>query len=276
VSRALGRDAFETKSADAPLRFEVTFTHDSSGYVATIRERGSHTGERTIASGNSSCAELTEALAAAFTVMLDSVHQEETSQATSAGASTDAAPPSPANSSTPPTEPPARTTAASEPAPKPGGLPARGWYGWQTLLVDGGTLVWVLASGVLAHGSPALEVAVAGDAVFYLAGSPIVHAVHGRWGAAFGDAALRAGFAFLGFLVGGEICMASSPRCPAPGAAGGALLSLFAATGGAVALDAAVLAYEPRKRKASSDRAQWSPIVAIDPRRIAAGLGGAF
>jgi hypothetical protein len=278
VGRALGRDAFGTKSADAPLKFEVTFTHDSSGYVATIRERGSHTGERTIASGDSSCVELTDALAAAFTVMLDSADREETSPATSAE-------PSPANPSTAATErPPAPAASSSVLPPKPDGPPARhkrDWYGLQTLLVDINTLVWVLVSAGLAQGQPWTGIALTGDVTFYLAGAPVVHALHGQLDVAVEDAALRAAFAFVGLFGGAGIGAAACTPCdtgfaPLGAAVVGGALGLLVGGAGAMAFDAAVLAYEPHKRRPSSDRTQWTPIAVIGPRGVAAGVGGAF
>jgi hypothetical protein len=291
VSRALGRDALQTTQSDAPLRFDVTFTHDSSGYVATVREWGSHTGERTIASGNSSCTELTDALAASFTVLLDSVGRDETSEATSASAPPDAAPPTSANTSTPPTErSPARTAPASELPPKPAGPRAGEWYGWQTLLVDGGTLVSVFASGTLGltlqsatWSEIELVGAIVGATASYILAAPIVHVLHGRVGVAVGDAAMRAGLGFLGLFAGRVIGAATCTRCPGPfgdlyARWEGSVLGLLVGSGGAVALDAAVLAYEPQthKKRRSSDRAQWTPIAVIDPHRIAAGIGGAF
>jgi hypothetical protein len=72
ANRALRRDVIDpTGDEMAPLRFEVAFSRDDSGYVATVRESGTHDGERTIASGEPVCDALTQALGVTLAMMVD-------------------------------------------------------------------------------------------------------------------------------------------------------------------------------------------------------------
>src|SRR5262245_7305404 len=70
----------------------------------------------------------------------------------------------------------------------------RSWYGWQTLAIDGTAFAtWTVTSlvGKTQARPPVSTVNLAGRGV-YLLGAPIVHAVHGKPGAAIGSLALRA------------------------------------------------------------------------------------
>jgi hypothetical protein len=93
VTRALGRDALDTTSdAGATLRFDVAFAPHEAGYVATVRESGAHTGERTIAGSDSPCSDLTDALAVTITMMLESAEAEAVSDSRSAPAASNMQP----------------------------------------------------------------------------------------------------------------------------------------------------------------------------------------
>jgi hypothetical protein len=136
--------------------------------------------------------------------------------------------------------------AASKPQEEPE-LP-RHWYGWQTLLVDAGSLV-LFFSGV-ASGSGAVT---AFSGVSYVVGPPVVHIAHGRGGIAIGSALLRLGAPFVFGLVGLEIGNASAPPSGntvsvAPLVDGA--LGLVAGVLAAVAVDDAVFAWEPGKAPA--------------------------
>lgn len=71
--------------------------------------------------------------------------------------------------------------------------PSRHWYGWQTLATDGAALgVLALGLGAAADNQDVVrDVALVGWLGTYALGGPIVHAAHGRAGAALGSLGLR-------------------------------------------------------------------------------------
>ncbi len=112
------------------------------------------------------------------------------------------------------------------------------WYGWQTLIVDGG---WIVGGGGLTGTSPAVgAVVVVGG---YFLGPPIVHWAHGNVGRGFADLGIRVGAPLL-LGVGGYALFNSDRNsnefAGAAGAAVGAVLGMI----GAIVIDAAVLARE--------------------------------
>ena len=111
------------------------------------------------------------------------------------------------------------------------------WYGWQTLIVDGGVIV---GSTVLAgaSGEAAGVLLVTG----YFFGGPIVHWSHGQVGRGFADLGIRVGaplvLATLGYLVfnrGGSADVAGAV---------GAVLGFGLGVVAAIVIDASALAYE--------------------------------
>jgi hypothetical protein len=114
----------------------------------------------------------------------------------------------------------------------------RHWYGWQSLLVDAGSLVLMPLGGA--------------GLVTYAAGPPIVHAAHGRGGPALASILLRVGLPLVLGAVGLGIGAAASPsnqsnEGPALGPVVGALAGLGVGVLGAMAIDDAVIAWEPAR-----------------------------
>ncbi len=176
-----------------------------------------------------------------------------------------------------PTSPPAAAPAA---APLPRGFEREeetSWYGWQTLIADGTSLlVLPIVAGVTQ--SPTLGAVAVGG---YFLAPPFIHGAHGRWGIFAASLGLRVGMPVVGGLLGaaaqgdcrGDLCI---PVGAAIGVAIGVL--------GAVALDAALLSYEPeehdpryRGQPTKPSQTAWSPTIA--PRKeggFTLGLGATF
>jgi hypothetical protein len=141
----------------------------------------------------------------------------------------------------------------------------RTWYGWQTLTTDGVSLA-VALSAIPAESDELALTALGG----YLLGGPIAHAAHDNWGRAFGSLGIRTGLPVLMALIGvwvedchgGDFC-----------GIGGTFVGGTVGVVGAVALDAAVLAYDdPPVEETSALRLN----LALDFRRRSLGLSGAF
>lgn len=156
----------------------------------------------------------------------------------------------------------------------------RKWYGWQTLIVDGATLVTTIA---LAAPSPQ-----AANGVFwsgYLLGGPIVHWSNGQLGMGFASLGLRVGAPLVLGLTGAALGGASgnSDWDNFSGAYAGAAIGLLAGYVTAVAVDSAVLARKtvkvtPEAEQKSRLKLKWSPTVGYDPKTkmTSLGVGGTF
>lgn len=148
------------------------------------------------------------------------------------------------------------------------------WYGWQTILVDAGTVALAFATMTPGCDGCGREVGVVSATVFvagYALGAPIVHVAHGRPLTGLGSFGLRVVLPVLGAYIG----LAAVP-CPPSREEGCGLgaLPLGFAIGAMVAsvIDAAALAWEER------------PVVAETPAAISfapaftpishGGLGG--
>ena len=156
---------------------------------------------------------------------------------------------------------------AAKPAPKPAvtDLP-RHWYGWQTILVDAGSLLMFLGGAASQSGTLA-----AFSGVTYAVGPPIVHAVHGRAGEALGSVLLRVGLPFLLAVVGVGIGDAATPSNQsnnvfAAGPIVGALTGLVTGVLAAAAIDDAVLAWEPGPVSIPGKGTRASPSVVVVPK----------
>lgn len=136
------------------------------------------------------------------------------------------------------------------------------WYGWQTLIADGASIVTVPLGGV-------------GVAGYFLA-APVVHAAHGRWGIAAADVGVRVALPLTGCYVGAAL---SDDRGEFAGL-GECILGGALGITGAIALDAALFAREdvevaPKKKERG--HLAWTPTLA--PRKeggVSIGLGGTF
>jgi hypothetical protein len=141
------------------------------------------------------------------------------------------------------------------------------WYGWQTLLTDGGALV-LLATGAQSNdpNSTILEASLA----TYVLGGPVVHLAHGRLAPAGTSLLLRIGLPMgglgLGLFAGGcSLDACSSPGTLVAGMAVGVI--------SAIAVDAGVLSYEDVEVPASSVPASVRLAPLYDAKRRPAGLG---
>jgi hypothetical protein len=214
---------------------------------------------------------------------------EPSSAATPSAAAPETAPPE----TTPPKTTPPRTTPPRTPVPDttlPETTPPespRHWYGWQTLLVDAGSLALLVA------GAEAQSSVVGGLAgMSYAAGPSFVHLAHGRGVQAIGDVLIRVGVPVAFAVAGGLIAVdtsspnESSEEAGLPNWLGGAALGLVIGVVTAVAIDAAALAWEPRTH-ASPSAGGGSVHVTLMPRLTFSGdaergrtgwigLGGSF
>jgi hypothetical protein len=132
------------------------------------------------------------------------------------------------------------------------------WYGWQTMLTDGGAIGLFLLSAAVQdakYGSGSGEsyevganVLVASGFAAYLFGGPAVHLAHGDGRKALGSFALRAALPIAGTLaglaIGSAVCGPhDSEIIPCPIAVGA--LGLLAGGVAAPIVDASVIAREP-------------------------------
>jgi hypothetical protein len=149
--------------------------------------------------------------------------------------------------------------------------PGRIWYGWQTLIADGvSTTVFLAAFDQNAGGSDGVNETLAWAGILgYELGAGMVHFAHRSPARAFASFGIRLGMPLAGaFLGGAAISNCNGNDCQATGIGIGFLLGM----GGAIALDAAVLAYEsPEPRKAA---ARIMPLVSLSRERAWLGLAG--
>lgn len=140
--------------------------------------------------------------------------------------------------------------------------PAR-WYGWQTLLVDAGSVGLVLVPSQATRW-------IGGTACF--AATPLVHVAHGRPAVGLASLAIRA----VGFAVAvSGIDAAQGPE----GAGGGDASGYLVGAGILVAapfVDALVFAREPARPAARAASLRWSPTLAVTDRAAIGGVAGTF
>jgi len=118
------------------------------------------------------------------------------------------------------------------------------WYGWQTLLVDGGSLGFALLALHDLNTSASKPLFIT-SAVLYFAGAPTVHFLHGNAPEGIGDVLYRAGLplaaGFLGAIIG------SRGADDVGGGLYGGLIVLVVGGVAASAIDAIWLAREPEQ-----------------------------
>lgn len=154
--------------------------------------------------------------------------------------------------------------------------PRRKWYGWQTLTTDGASLAVLLIGAAGANvggsrGDGSSNLAAAG-VLGYVFAPGIVHFTHRNPGRGFASFGMRIGFPIAGAMLGAAMGSGCNEYlCEAQGAAIGALLGV----GGAIAIDAAVFAYDDRKPSPPS-LGGLSPLVLIGKNRALLGVGGAL
>lgn len=132
----------------------------------------------------------------------------------------------------------------------------RHWYGWQTLLVDAGSVVLMPFAGV--------------GFVTYAVGPPAVHAAHGRAGPALGSFLMRVSLPLALAGIGVALADAGARSDPdsnsiATGPIFGALTGLIIGVMGSMAIDDAAIAWEPVKSSAPAVGSGASPGVAMAP-----------
>lgn len=147
------------------------------------------------------------------------------------------------------------------------------WYGWQTLIADAPSLT-AFAAGLSMMDSSSLDgsrLMWAGIAGYELAPA-IIHFVHHNPGRGFASFGMRFGLPLAGAFIGASLASGcNTDLCEAGGAGIGAVLGM----GGAVAIDAAVLAYDDRKRSVAPG-AGLMPLASVSPHQAWIGVGGAL
>jgi hypothetical protein len=148
--------------------------------------------------------------------------------------------------------------------------PRRTWYGWQTLTADGISMLLVITAASLAESdNDAAETLVWASLASYEFAPGIVHFVHQNPGRGFASFGIRLGMPLAGAFVGAAA--ASGCRgyeCEAVGAGVGFLFGM----GGAIAIDAAVLAYDDPESSRRAKRVR--PFASVAPGRAYVGLAG--
>lgn len=150
----------------------------------------------------------------------------------------------------------------------------RKWYGWQTLVADGASFAALLAGASLTSdrsGGDDLGDTFAWTGLLGYEFAPgIIHFAHRNPGRGFASFGLRLGMPLAAAFVGASLASTCNTNlCEGNGAGIGALLGM----GGAMAIDAAVFAYDDPKRS-SSRRLGLLPVVSITPQQAWIGLAG--
>ena len=145
------------------------------------------------------------------------------------------------------------------------------WYGWQTLVADGPSLTAFFAGVVMSDNGNREGDRLAWLGILGYEFAPgIVHFAHRNPGRAFASFGMRLGLPLAGAFIGASLasgCNAS--LCEASGAGAGILLGM----GGAIALDAAVLAYDDPKPADARGRL-LVPLASVTPHQAWIGIGG--
>jgi hypothetical protein len=166
---------------------------------------------------------------------------------------------------------PAREDPDDDTSPLPRTKPV--WYGWQTLAADAATVSIFITAGLVGDrrggDKVAAPIAWAGLASYEFAPG-IVHFAHRNPGRGFASFGIRIGLPLAGALLGATLASGCEGfECEAGGAAVGALLGL----GGAVAIDAAVFAYEDPPSRVQR-RVRVAPQLMLGRQRAIVGLTG--
>jgi len=150
----------------------------------------------------------------------------------------------------------------------------RHWYGWQTLVADGASFASLLVGASLtsqrsSNDGPGDTLVWTGLLGYELAPG-IIHFAHRNPGRGFASFGLRLGMPLAAAFVGASLASSCNTNlCEGNGAGIGGLLGM----GGAMAIDAALFAYDDPKR-ASSRRLGLLPVVSVTPQQAWIGLAG--
>jgi hypothetical protein len=150
----------------------------------------------------------------------------------------------------------------------------RRWYGWKTLTADGVSLTAFLAGVSISSGSSSGNGTGQALAWFGLLGYELapgfVHFVHRNPGRGFASFGMRLGLPLAGAFIGASLASGCDANlCEAGGAGAGILIGM----GAAVAIDAAVFAYDDAPH-ARGRRLGFVPLVAVAPHQAWFGIGG--
>jgi hypothetical protein len=154
--------------------------------------------------------------------------------------------------------------------------PRRVWYGWQTLVVDGAAFSTLLI-GAVANGSSGSgdggSTLVGIGLLGYEFGPGIVHFVHRNPGRGFASFGVRLGLPLAGAVLGASLSSnCDGYRCEEGGAGAGLILGML----GAIALDAAVFAYDTRKPPPRGTTTTLMPVASLLPGRAWLGVAGSL
>jgi hypothetical protein len=152
--------------------------------------------------------------------------------------------------------------------------PRRSWYGWQTLIADGiSTTVFFTALSEDDRGGQDTAEALAWAGILgYEIAPAIVHFAHRNPGRGFASMGIRLGMPLAGAFLGGAAASGChGTDCKAAAAGVGFLLGM----GGAIAIDAALLAFDYRESTArSARRTILAPLLSLSPQHAFVGLQG--
>lgn len=144
------------------------------------------------------------------------------------------------------------------------------WYGWQTLTADGVSLAAILVGAALDERRSGKDEFVWLGILGYELAPGFVHFAHRHVGRGFASFGIRLGMPLAGVFLGASLASGCNTNlCEATGAGVGALLGM----GGAIAIDAALFAYDDPKR-AAARRVGLVPLVSVTPGQAFFGVGG--
>lgn len=149
-------------------------------------------------------------------------------------------------------------------------VPRRKWYGWQTLTADAlSVLVLAAASGVDTKDDSLLWAGL----LSYELSPGILHFVHRNPGRAFASFGLRLGMPVAGAVLGAA--MSARSKCDdAHCREDVAAVGLWVGMAGAMALDAAVFAYESPQRGRHASAPKLAPVIHISAQHSWLGVAG--
>lgn len=148
------------------------------------------------------------------------------------------------------------------------------WYGWKTLTSDASAILLTVAALGLEESDVDVDTASLSISALlaYEFVPGIIHFTHKNPGRGFGSMGMRLGLPLAGAFLGASVASGCDEYgCEAGGAALGFLLGI----GGAIAIDAAVFAYDEPER-ADAHHPSLLPLVAVTPRGALLGFAGAL
>lgn len=164
----------------------------------------------------------------------------------------------------------------------------RRWYGWQTLLILGGSttvgLVIGVGGGAAARSGTVAAIGASIGGAGLLFGGPIVHWANGHLARGFGSLGLNFGMPIAGAGLGLAVACAGggcSSKSDGSGLFFGPVIGGGLGSIAAVVLDVSLLAYEPvgaNPSTASRKARQWTlaPDVEMTRQKTTFGFAGVF